>query len=194
MLIKDQELYIPSLMGQNVRYGAIKGVAVGQCFKDRLELRLKNVHNIKVAGVAGNVKEGAASVVVSGGYEDDIDMGDIIEYTGAGGQDDSDWGPQPRNQTKNQQWGNSQKMLQRSYEAHRPVRVIRGFSLKSKYAPAKGYRYDGLYHVTKVYETTGKSGYTVWKFQLQRLEDINQPPIPVRSFIQSYKRGSKIRA
>ena len=40
--------------------------------------------------------------------------------------------------------------LQRSVETQNPVRVIRGFKLKSKYAPREGYRYDGLYTVEKV--------------------------------------------
>lgn len=39
---------------------------------------------------------------------------------------------------------------QRSVETQNPVRVIRGFKLKSQYAPREGYRYDGLYTVEKV--------------------------------------------
>ena len=31
-----------------------------------------------------------------------------------------------------------------------PVRVVRGYKLKSVYAPYAGYRYDGLYRVEKV--------------------------------------------
>ncbi len=37
-----------------------------------------------------------------------------------------------------------------SAETKRPVRVIRGPNKHSKYAPAAGYRYDGLYVVEKV--------------------------------------------
>ena len=39
---------------------------------------------------------------------------------------------------------------QRSLETKKPVRVIRGYKLDSKYAPQEGYRYDGLYTVVKV--------------------------------------------
>ncbi len=41
---------------------------------------------------------------------------------------------------------------QRSSETKKPVRVIRGPKLRSPYAPAEGYRYDGLYTVEKVEE------------------------------------------
>lgn len=39
------------------------------------------------AGISGSGEEGADSVVVSGGYEDDEDYGDVIVYTGHGGND-----------------------------------------------------------------------------------------------------------
>ena len=41
-------------------------------------------------------------------------------------------------------------VLQRSSETRKPVRVIRGYKLHSPYAPAEGYRYDGLYTVEAV--------------------------------------------
>ena len=40
-----------------------------------------------MAGISGTATEGADSIVVSGGYEDDEDHGDEIIYTGAGGND-----------------------------------------------------------------------------------------------------------
>jgi integrase len=40
-----------------------------------------------MAGISGGEREGADSIVVSGGYEDDEDYGDVIVYTGAGGND-----------------------------------------------------------------------------------------------------------
>lgn len=40
--------------------------------------------------------------------------------------------------------------MQKSCETKKPVRVIRGYKLHSEYAPAEGYRYDGLYTVEKV--------------------------------------------
>lgn len=40
--------------------------------------------------------------------------------------------------------------MQKSCETKNPVRVIRGYKLHSGYAPAEGYRYDGLYTVEQV--------------------------------------------
>ncbi len=40
-----------------------------------------------MAGISGGAAEGADSIVLSGGYEDDQDSGDIIVYTGRGGND-----------------------------------------------------------------------------------------------------------
>ena len=61
-------------------------------------------------------------------------------------------------------------------ENGKPVRVIRGFKLDSPYAPASGYRYDGLYDVKKYWSETGLGGFLVWKFALVRSPD--QDPAP----------------
>ena len=37
-----------------------------------------------VAGIHGSETEGCYSLALSGGYEDDIDMGDCFTYTGSG--------------------------------------------------------------------------------------------------------------
>ena len=42
-----------------------------------------------MAGISGAERDGADSIVVSGGYEDDEDYGNVIVYTGAGGNDPS---------------------------------------------------------------------------------------------------------
>jgi hypothetical protein len=44
-------------------------------------------HRQLQAGIAGSAAEGAHSIVVSRGYEDDDDFGDLIIYTGQGGND-----------------------------------------------------------------------------------------------------------
>jgi E3 ubiquitin-protein ligase UHRF1 len=53
-----------------------------------------------------------------------------------------------------------------SAETKKPVRVIRGFKCKSKYAPAEGYRYDGLYVVEKAWRAPGlnEKGFLVCKY------------------------------
>ena len=45
------------------------------------------VHRPPVGGIHGREKEGAYSIVLSGGYEDDVDNGDSFYYTGSGGRD-----------------------------------------------------------------------------------------------------------
>merc|ERR1711887_334983 len=45
------------------------------------------VHRPHVAGIAGRETEGAFSIVLAGGYEDDVDNGDEFTYTGSGGRD-----------------------------------------------------------------------------------------------------------
>lgn len=46
------------------------------------------------------------------------------------------------------------------------MRVIRGYKLKSVYAPASGYRYDGLYKVTKAWMDEGLEGFKVCKYAM----------------------------
>lgn len=52
----------------------------------------------------------------------------------------------------------------------KPVRVVRNYKLRkhSKYAPADGNRYDGIYKVVKYYPERGKSGFIIWRYLLRR--------------------------
>lgn len=45
------------------------------------------VHRPPVSGIHGREKIGAFSIVLSGGYEDDEDLGESFWYTGSGGRD-----------------------------------------------------------------------------------------------------------
>ncbi|CAG2058610.1 unnamed protein product, partial [Timema podura] len=45
------------------------------------------IHRPHVAGIHGREDRGAFSIVLSGGYEDDVDNGDEFWYTGSGGRD-----------------------------------------------------------------------------------------------------------
>ena len=59
-----------------------QGVLVGECWEDRLECRQWGAHFPHVAGIAGQSNNGAQSVVLSGGYQDDEDHGEWFLYTG----------------------------------------------------------------------------------------------------------------
>jgi E3 ubiquitin-protein ligase UHRF1 len=45
------------------------------------------VHGPWVGGIHGSERMGAYSVVLSGGYDGDVDDGDEFTYTGSGGRD-----------------------------------------------------------------------------------------------------------
>jgi predicted restriction endonuclease len=68
-------------------FGYVPGVNIGSVFPDRKSLLAAGVHRQNQAGISGTEDDGAESIVVSGGYEDDIDEGDVIIYTGHGGRD-----------------------------------------------------------------------------------------------------------
>ncbi|KAI5835345.1 hypothetical protein K523DRAFT_411703 [Schizophyllum commune Tattone D] len=166
------------------RYGAIPGIEVGTWWQGRIGCHADSVHAPLVAGISGNAETGAYSIALSGGYEDDVDLGEAFTYTGSGGRDLKGTKDKPKNlrtapQSSDQDFDNYYNAsLKKSCETKRPVRVIRGFKLHSPYAPAEGYRYDGLYTVEKAYREKGLQGFLVCKFALKRLP--GQPPLPVR--------------
>jgi putative restriction endonuclease len=144
-------------------FGHIPGVSVGTIFKDRRALAAAGVHRPLQAGISGSEKEGADSIVLSGGYEDDKDSGDVIIYTGHGGND-----PGSGKQVGDQELTRGNRALAKTYQEGLPVRVIRGAGLRSPLSPENGYRYDGLYIVESYRQERGQSGYNVWRFRLAR--------------------------
>lgn len=142
-------------------FGKIAGVPEGSVFESRLELSRAGVHRPTQAGISGTGKEGADSIVLAGGYEDDQDDGNLIVYTGHGGRDPE----------TGQQIGD-QLALAYSCTQGLPVRVIRKVDHPWGNSRKVGYRYDGLYRVEDYWRDTGKSGYTIWRFRLTKLEEI----------------------
>lgn len=142
------------------KYGEIPGYPEGSEFKNRRELAAAGVHRPLQAGISGG-KDGADSIVVSGGYPDDEDHGDEIIYTGQGGRD-----PNTGRQVADQQLTLGNLGLVRSELNRRPVRVIRGAGGDPVYSPARGLRYDGLYWVTEHWHDVGRDGFLIWRFRL----------------------------
>lgn len=68
-------------------FGEIAGNPPGTTYSNRRALAQAGVHKPLQHGISGASAEGADSIVVSGGYEDDEDYGSLIVYTGAGGRD-----------------------------------------------------------------------------------------------------------
>lgn len=67
------------------------------------------VHRPPVAGIHGREEDGAYSIILSGGYEDDIDYGDEFYYTGSGGRDLEGNRKRTSEQTKDQTLTNLNK-------------------------------------------------------------------------------------
>ena len=59
---------------------------VGEAWLLRLQVSEAGVHRPHVAGIAGTAHGGCPSLVLSGGYEDDVDDGEEFTYTGSGGK------------------------------------------------------------------------------------------------------------
>lgn len=140
--------------------GPLAGVAPGHEFRNRLELYGAGVHTQTQAGISARQGAGAASIVLSGGYEDDEDLGDVIIYTGRGGRS-----AESNQQVADQTLTGPNLELVRNCTAGLPLRVTR------KVAGPSGsfYRYDGLYRVAAYWAEPGKSGPRVWRFRLELL-------------------------
>jgi len=147
-------------------FGHVPGILVGTKFPDRRSVSAAGVHRPTQAGISGNSVDGADSIVVSGGYVDDSDSGDQIIYTGHGGND-----PITRRQVADQQLTRGNLALAISQDRGLPVRVVRGWKGNPAHSPDAGYRYDGLYSVTRHWSEVGIDGYVIWRYELQQGSD-----------------------
>ncbi len=146
-------------------FGNLPGVKIGDEFPSFAALNAAGVHKQSQSGISGSGSEGADSIVVSGGYEDDQDFGGEIIYTGQGGRDVNG------NHVKDQELTRGNLALVQNELEGLPVRVIRGAHKNNKIAPLHGYRYDGLYRVDSHWHETGKSGFKVWRYRLLKIEN-----------------------
>ncbi len=161
-------------------FGEIEGVKVGDLFTDRKELAKAGIHKPPMHGIWGRESEGACSIVLSGGYEDDIDEIDFIYYTGAGGQNIPGG-----KQVKDQEFKKQNQALKLSCDYSLPVRVTRGHQLLN--GPREGYRYDGLYNVEKYERVKGKSGFFICRFYMTSISSIeNLQTTLVETFKEDY--------
>jgi putative restriction endonuclease len=124
------------------------------------------VHRHRQAGISGSASEGADSIVLSGGYEDDLDNGDEIVYTGHGGR-----AQETGRQIADQNFSRWNQALAYSSLNGLPVRVVRGAGHDSPCSPSTGYRYDGLYVVGDYWHEIGRSGFRIWRYRLSKLAD-----------------------
>ncbi|XP_031204544.1 E3 ubiquitin-protein ligase UHRF1 isoform X5 [Mastomys coucha] len=171
-------------------FGPIPGVPVGTMWRFRVQVSESGVHRPHVAGIHGRSNDGAYSLVLAGGYEDDVDNGNFFTYTGSGGRDLSG-NKRTAGQSSDQKLTNNNRALalnchspinEEGAEAEdwrqgKPVRVVRNMKggKHSKYAPAEGNRYDGIYKVVKYWPEKGKSGFLVWRYLLRRDDTEPEP-------------------
>lgn len=150
-------------------YGEVPGFPPGSTFRSRDELSKSRVHGPNMAGIWGG-KDGAESIVISGGYVDDVDLGTEIIYTGGGGND-----PNTKRQIADQELVGANAGLVRSQLDGNPVRVTRGSGGDPAHSPASGFRYDGLYRVVDHWHEIGKDGYRIWRFRLVTIDSTDAP-------------------
>lgn len=151
-----------------VSIGPVPGVTEGQWFKGHKELHAAGVHRQSGQGIAGTAKDGVDSIVLSGGYIDDVFGEQEIIYTGEGSRD-RDTGRLFADQSMDSP-GNAGLLLNQALGY--PVRVIRGLKIsKGKRRRAMGgYEYCGLFRVADHWMTIGKEGFRVCQFKLLKLE------------------------
>ncbi|KAL1352566.1 hypothetical protein HN51_016557 [Arachis hypogaea] len=180
MMMTNNEILYPEK-----RIGDLPGIEAGHQFFSRGEMVAVGFHSHWLNGIdymgksygkVNSIYEYpiAVAIVLSGQYEDDVDNADDVVYTGQGGH----------NLTGDKRQINDQKLergnlaLKNCIEQDVPVRVIRGHKSsngkssngKSSNGATKIYTYDGLYKVIKYWAEKGISGFTVYKFQLKRIE------------------------
>lgn len=177
-------------------FGPIPGVPVGTIWRFRFQASEAGVHTPLVAGIHGKQSIGAFSIVFCCGYEDDIDLGEEIYFTGSGGKESSAskcrvGGPQ----IKDQQLTRCNKSLAincyapfsdegansgQNWRLGKPVRVLRsgnarGSTKKSPYLPKLGVRYDGIYKVVKYWSERKTNGLLIWRYLLRRDDEAPSP-------------------
>jgi putative restriction endonuclease len=105
-----------------------------------------------------------SSIVLSGGYVDDEDLGDVIIYTGEGGRD-----PKTGRQIADQELVLGNKALAENHLNGIPIRVHRGKAHVPNMPEGYRYRYDGLYRVARYWQERGRDGFTVWRFRMEKI-------------------------
>lgn len=168
--------------------GAIPGINVGDIFFFRIELCVIGLHGQVQGGIdyvpANRSSTGepiCTSIVMSGGYEDDEDSGNVMVYTGHGGRS--------HNMTKHsidQTLTGGNLALERSMHYGIEIRVIRGFKVNG--GINRLYVYDGLYRVVKFWQETGKSGFSVFKYKLVRVAGQDEMGTVILKFADELKQ------
>ncbi|KAE9461905.1 hypothetical protein RHGRI_037600 [Rhododendron griersonianum] len=173
------------------RIGAVPGIEIGDIFFFRMEMCLVGLHAPSMAGIdfmSFKLVQGedslAISIVSSGGYEDNVDDGDVLIYSGQGG---NIYRKDKFVDITDQKLERGNLALEKSLHRGNHVRVIRG--VKDVANPTgKIYLYDGLYKIQHSWAEKGRSGVNVFKYKLVRVP--GQPEaFTMWKSIQQWKEG-----
>jgi len=149
--------------------GEIPGAGDGTTYPNDTATVSIGIHCQHTAVMVGGAKNGTESIVLNGGYVDDLDYGDEIIYTGFGGRDSSGC------QVKDQEWIGANEGMRVNVAEGLPVRVMRGPRGGTAFDPRSGYRYDGLYTVEETWEQTGRDGFRICRFRLLKADAYEVP-------------------
>ncbi|KAK4544273.1 hypothetical protein LTR36_004483 [Oleoguttula mirabilis] len=168
---KKGTVFDPRYKRRSSKVHGHNGIAVGTWYPRQLVALFRGAHGHQQAGITGDEKTGAFSIVVSGQYDLlDRDRGEYLYYSGSHSHD---------NESPNEPAPSAPGTLalHTSLETGEAVRVLRSHTGKSRHAPSVGLRYDGLYRVVSVSRPKNAKGGLYEQFKLERMGEqgeINQ--------------------
>ncbi|WP_335940338.1 YDG/SRA domain-containing protein [Streptomyces sp. PTD5-9] len=146
-----------------IYFGPPPDVNEGQWFRTHDDLYAADVHRFRGQGISGTSHEGVDSIVASGGYAGDQDLGDVIIYTAQGGSPDNDG-----HITEDQSLTGVNEGMLINYREGLPIRYVRGLGIKRRKA-TEGYRYRGLYLVEAYWSVLTPRRHVMWQFRLAKV-------------------------
>ncbi|TRM57849.1 hypothetical protein BD626DRAFT_574177 [Schizophyllum amplum] len=185
------ELQLTYPPGHSTRVGHLDEVPYFKLFKGFDEMYEWGVHCATQRGIVGS-HTGARSVVLNSGYTGDQEGPNQVIMDGEGARDKN-----TKVHISDQKWtsiGNT--ALLQSWRTGAPVRVCRGS--QTRYGPAEGYRYDGLWTVVNAWQARAPDAFLRCRFHLIRLPDQPLDPddgMPALSphLLQALRRANRAR-
>ncbi|XP_059488288.1 E3 ubiquitin-protein ligase UHRF1-like [Neocloeon triangulifer] len=156
--------------------GKIAGVPSGRLLATKAQLVNLGVHCSPDLSICGSAKVGAQSILLTSSHKGRLDdKGHRFTFSGVSGN----------NLALARSCFAEVGATSKSWRLGAPVRVIRSHTLPTRFTPAYGFRYDGIYKVLRYCKRRDKT----WEFELVR--DDNEPP-PWTSSGMAYMRSMSV--